>query len=154
MMRERIVPSWLAKGKPVLVLDILRQPWNATWQTDDPHEWLDALKRSQGCIGVWDECGSMCFAEPRLSRDLNYAATISRNDGHLVYFLSQRLYLVPPVFRLQCSWAYLFRLRGSDVKEAVELYPEPGLESALPRLAVGECIVIKPVQKPIKTRVF
>ncbi len=154
MMRERIVPEWIRRGRPVVVLDPLNQPWNATIQTTDPDEWLATMKRSRGCIGVWDECGSMCYADPKLASRLNYAATIARNDGHLVYFLSQRLYMVPLVFRLQCSWGYLFRLRGNDPAHAFELFPEPGLPAALPRLNPGECIHIKPLVKPVKIRVF
>ncbi len=161
MMREIIVPGWKSdklapnkKPRPVLVLDPLGQPWNATQQTRDPYEFLEMMQRSRGCVGIWDECGYMMEENPKLKRDLSYLATVSRNDGHIMYFLSQRFYLVPPTFRLQCTYAYLFRLRGRDAIEAVDLFPEPGLELALPALAVGECIVLKPFQKAVKTRVF
>lgn len=154
MLRERIVPQWIRAGRPVVVLDILRQPWGATYQTDDPYEFLATMQRSEGCIGIWDECGTMCDSEPRLKRDLQWLATVSRNAGHLVYFVSQRLYLVPPTFRYQCTRAYLFRLRARDAVEAAELYPEPGLEATLPNLASGECIVINGGQKAVRTRVF
>ncbi len=154
MMRERIVPHWVRAGRPVVVLDILRQPWGATVQTDDPAEFLATMKRSKGCIGVWDECGTMLDSDPALRRSMQYLATVSRNDGHLLYFLTQRLFIVPPTFRYQCSRAYLFRLRGRDATEAAQLYPEPGLETTLPNLLTGECIVIKPMGAPVKTRVF
>jgi hypothetical protein len=154
MMRERIIPEWIRRGRPVVVLDPLQQPWRATMQTTDPYEWLETMQRSEGCIGVWDECGFMMEENPALKRDMIWSATVSRNKGHLVYFLSQRFYLVPPSYRLQCTWAYLFRLRGRDLKEAVDLYPEPSLESALPALVPGQCILVKPFEKPVKFRVF
>jgi hypothetical protein len=154
MMRERIIPEWLRRGRAVVVLDPLSQPWRATWQTSDPYEWLGTLQRSEGCVAVWDECGTMIEERPELRRDLLWSATVSRNRGHLVYFLSQRFYLVPPSYRYQCTWGYLFRLRGRDLREAVELFPEPGLDTALPNLVPGECILTKPFEKPVKFRVF
>lgn len=154
MMRERIVPEWKRRGRPVVVLDPLQQPWGATFQTTDPYEFLATMQRSEGCIGVWDECGTMLDSEPRLKRDLQWLATVSRNGGHMMYFLSQRFYLVPPTFRYQCSRAYLFRLRGRDAIEAAQTYPEPGLETILPGLGVGECIAIAPFGKPVKFKAF
>ncbi len=154
MMRERIVPEWLRRNRPVVVLDPLSQPWGATVQTADPYEFLELMKRSEGCIGVWDECGTMLDSEPQLKRDLQWLATVSRNSGHMIYFLSQRLYLIPPTFRYQCTRAYLFRLRRRDAIEAAEAFPEPDLENVLPTLGVGECIVIAPLAAPVKTRVF
>jgi hypothetical protein len=155
MLREIIIPEWIRRGHPVCVLDPLSQPWRATYQTTDPHDWLDTLRRSKGCIGVWDECGNMCEEEPALKRELNYAATVSRNDGHLVYFVGQRLYQIPPTFRNQCSWSYLFRLRGRrDVQEAADLFPDQGVAESLPGLDYGECFLLRPFKKPVKTRIF
>lgn len=153
-MRERIVPAYMRGGRPVVVLDILRQPWGATAQTDDPYHFLDIMQRNTGAVGVWDECGTMLDSEPKLRRDLQWLATVSRNNGHTMYFLSQRFYLIPPTFRYQCTHGFLFRLRGRDAIEAAQLFPDPGLESMLPTLGVGECIITKPMEKAVKTRFF
>ncbi len=161
-MREVVIPSWLYPGRyrikrparHVLVLDPqLKAGWGATWVTKDPYEWLAALKASRSCVGVYDEAGNQLESDPKLEREMGWAAMESRNNGHLIYFLAQRAGQLPLGMRNQCGQAYVFHQRSEydrrwlSVTYGAEMF-------AANTLGVGECLIGLPMQKPVKTRFF
>lgn len=153
MLRERIIPAWIRQRRPVYVLDPVGQAWGATWQTDDPYLFLEVVQRSRGCVLVIDECDEMLRASGEQERALKYLATRSRNDGHLAYFLAQRLMQIPPSYRNQCSWGYVFNQVEEDAQEARKLFGEPILEQAT-TLPPGVCYHVRPLSPPTLIKVF
>lgn len=161
-MQRYVVPSWLSPQRfgirrpprPVAVLDPQRKPWPAgCWCTDDLDEWLETLKRSRQVVAVWEECGSMCEEDWHVAQRGKWAATQSRNLGHLVYFLAQRSKQVPPSIRNQCGTVYAFHQQ--DEQDRRILVGSYGPEFwAANQLDIGQCLVKRPMQKTVKTRFF
>lgn len=100
--------SFVRNGVPTLVLHKHREPWPddaATWQTEDPDEFLWKFARVQshacfmeladGLVDKYDERFHVCFTQ-------------GRHDGHRCYYLSQRAATVHPAIRENCESLALF----------------------------------------------
>lgn len=159
-LRQHIVPAWAwpekygirRPPKHVIVLDPIGQRWpGATFVTRDHLEWLEALQGSRGCVGVWDECGNDCESNPDIARQLLWAATLSGNNGHAVYFVGQRAFQIPPSIRNNCASAIVFHQRGlNDRKVLADVYGQEMM--AANTLATHECIVARSMERTVKTR--
>lgn len=158
VMRERIIPGWLRHPRTprqVAVLDPLGQDWGrGCWVTTDPYEWLDVLKRSRYVVGVVDEPELAINADPKLMQAMLWAATISRNYGHLIYFLAQSGYQLPVRFRSQCTWGYVFQQFPHDCRALVETFGNHELMTLPTQLPPGTCLLVKPLAQPVLVKVF
>lgn len=161
-MREAVIPAWRnpsrfrlrRPARNVLVLDPqLKADWGATWVTKDPLEWLAALKKSRSCVGVYDEAGNQLESDPKLTRDMGWAAMESRNNGHLIYFLAQRAGQLPLGMRNQCGQAYVFNQRSEFDRRWLAITYGEGMRSAN-RLEVGQCLIGLPMKNPVLCRFF
>lgn len=153
-IREKIIPLWKRRGRHVIVCDPLGQRWpGAARIVNRPEAMLAMMRCNQQMVGIWDECGSMCESESKLSDAVSWLAMQSRNRGHLIYFMAQRAYQLPIGFRNQCGSALVFHQR-SDVDRGclARLYGDEMLEAN--RLSIGECLVAAPMKKTVKVRMF
>ncbi len=163
-MSHHIAPSWLwpsrygIKRPPrkVLVCDVqMKAMWrgNYTFITDDVDEWVRALRANKDCVGIWDEAGNTMEADPGLARRHSWVAMQSRNLGHLIYFMCQRAGQLPLGMRNQCGQALVFNQRSDyDRRWCAMSYGQEMM--AADTLGVGECLIGRPMQKPVKTRFF
>lgn len=159
LVRESILPAYRRKGVAALVLDPVCQSWGAAppwiWQTDDPVAYLERAKRARRCVGIVDECSAHIGCDQRLARQCMWLATVSRNRGHMFYFLGQRLHHVPPSYRGQCSHGYLFNLTPDDAEAAVSHFNlSTSYALALTRLRPGLAYHVRPFTEPALVRVF
>ncbi len=152
LAREVIVPYWRSRGVHVAVLDPLEQRWGADWQTKDPLEFLERAQRSRRCVWILDECRQY-LGDYKTALALSYFALIGRNDGHLSYFLAQRVMQLPPEYRDQCSWLYAFQQTPASARILDTEYGHPELLGC-PALPLGTFLHVKPGAKCTKHRLF
>lgn len=154
LVREVLIPAWRKRRAPVLVLDPIGQRWgDVQYQTADPWLFLEKAQKSKGCVLIIDECEESLRSTPKVERGLKYLATMSRNDGHVAYFLAQRALQIPPSYRNQCSWAYAFQQNGKDAAELCQLLNRPELLTVT-GLPLGTFLHVRPGAKCVKIRLF
>lgn len=155
LAKEHIIPGWHRRGYAVLVLDPLAQPWPGAYrQTDDPMRFLDWMQRGERCIGIVDECSTSLRGDANLERQTRWLATQSRNRGHKVYFLGQRVLQMQPDVRNNCSEAFVFMQTPADARWFAEQWNLPAIEADAPRLPLGVCLRCSPFSDVTRLRVF
>jgi hypothetical protein len=152
IMRETVIPCWKRQGVAVAVLDPLGQRWGANYETPDPVRFLARLKASRRVVAVVDEWPH--FAKDwKTFNELQWLATIARNQGILSYFLAQRAMQVHPNVRNQCSKGLIFRQRPADAAILADLFDCDAINGAT-QLPLGECMRVEPFKPPVKIKAF
>lgn len=153
-LKRVIIPDHLKRGRPVMVLDPLRAPdWGAGVRTyDDPLRFLDTAARSKGCVLIIDEYPHFA-ADYAIRVKLDWCFTIARNYGHLSYVLAQRVMMIHPNVRNQCSNALLFKQPVRDLQDIMVLLDEPGVMAAS-NFVEGTGLMVQPFKTPVKFKVF
>ena len=159
LMREHLLPAWRRQGYSVAILDPLAQQWGPAklkdshlWMTTDPYEFLAALKAARRMVFVVDEPDLSIKTDAKTERAMQWAGTVSRNYGHLGYFLCQSAYQLPPRFRACCTWGYIFNQVEPDARCLSQLFGEDLM--AATTLPDGTFLHVKPLQKPVRTTIF
>jgi hypothetical protein len=153
LLTQCLMPAWARIGRPTIVLDPRGRSWPATFVTKDPDEWLATLQRSWGCVGIWDECGQMCYEDPAVARRLAWSVTVGRNWYHEIYLVAQRTTMVPPALRSQCSSAFIFHQVAPDAEAIAKQYGDPVLLGAS-SLYPGHAFVRRSFKRTEKTVFF
>lgn len=135
----KIVCRKTSEKAKTAVLDPLRsQDWGATFQTDDPDEFLKYLRENKSHVVFVDE-GATTIG--RFNEEMEWLATQSRHWGHSCFFISQRATQMATTIRHQCSKAYIFAVGSKDAEMFAEEWNEPGLKN-LPRIQKGEFYLV------------
>ena len=80
-------------------------------------------------------------------------ATRTRHRGHSVFFIGQRVTLLPPAIRTQCEHAYVFRQNSR--REIMHLCEEFGDDArSIGELQRGECLYLSTYSHPVRINVF
>lgn len=146
IMREVIIPAHRHAGRWVGVLDPLGGIWPANWTTTDPAAFVAAAKASSRCVWVVDEYAQFT-ADYKTMKALEWIFTVGRNRGHLAYALAQRLMMIPPNVRNQCSHAIVFNQQSSDLEDLAGLMNQPGVREAT-RFPAGKALLVEPFTDP------
>jgi hypothetical protein len=154
LCREFLAPAWNSRGFATYALDPLRQPWPVYWQTDNPERFLEAMKNSTRCVGFVDEAQETMRGNPQRERDMAWLGLQSRNKGHVLYFLAQRIMQLPPNVRNQCTEAYIFRQTADDAEWLAVHFQCDALRLMIPTLERGVCVRVGNHKTPEKMRVF
>lgn len=80
-------------------------------------------------------------------------AFMSGNNGHLCYFIAQRLMMVPPNVREQCSTAVIFRQAPKSLALLADQFDEPRIMEAR-QYPKGVAMKIEPFEDPRVLRLF
>lgn len=95
---------------------IVESSWNADFITDNPDDFVKVLFDNDNCLGVVDEAGDKEIAG-RYAGVMTKTATISRNFGHRMIYISQRAKMLDPNIRAQCTDIYVFYSSPNDIKD-------------------------------------
>lgn len=146
IMREVIIPAHRRAGRWVGVLDPLGGIWPANWTTTDPLAFVAAAKNSSRCVWVVDEYAQFT-ADYKTMKALEWIFTVGRNRGHLAYALAQRLMMIPPNVRNQCSHAVVFNQQSTDLEDLAGLMNQPGIRAAA-TFPAGKALLVEPFTEP------
>jgi len=152
-LKEIIIPGHRAAGRDVIVLDPLGAEWrHATRVTQDPHRFVDCLKRSWNCVGIVDEI-RVFYDDFKARIGIEWCFFAGRNRGHLMYCAAQRMRMIPPNIREQCGHALLFNQNAAGLRDIADDLNQPDaiLAAQLPR---GQCLICAPMAAPIWYEVF
>lgn len=152
VMRDYIIPAHRRLGRKVLVLDPLAQPWPADHATADPDEFVRIARASRSLVLVVDEYAQFT-GDYQTARALEWCFTVARNSGHLSYALAQRLLMIPPNVRNQCSRALVFRQAAADLADLARLLDDPRIMRAA-QFPAGRCLKVEPFADPVEVRTF
>lgn len=152
LLKETIIPAHRRAGRWVGVLDPLGAQWPADWCTDDPMRFVAAARASRSCVWVVDEFRHFAKNWDALM-ELEWLFTIGRNHGHLCYAVAQRMMMVPPNVRDQCSHAVVFQQPRASLQHLVDQMNCPGILEA-ESLPKGTAIVVEPFENPRKIKLF
>lgn len=160
IVKEVLIPRARRAGVRTLVLDpvippqFARKEWGADYCTDDPGALVAVAKASRKCLIFIDEYGYWMDQGKDAERELQWCFTLARNWGHVSYAMAQRLYgMIPPAVRNQCDQAVVFNQARADLESLAEKLNQPAITDAalFPR---GVAYVVRPLEKPVKIRVF
>lgn len=155
LMKSIIIPDYRRRGIKVAVLDPLELPgWNADYQTSNPYEFMEVVRKSRNIVTVIDEYAHF-QSDWKAWRLIEKCATIMRNFGQLHYAMAQRAMMVPPNVRNQCDKAIVFEQQQEDIEYMAYRYKCPEILKAdnpieFPR---GTFLVVKPLKIPVRCRV-
>lgn len=152
IMREIIIPSHRRLDRFVGVLDPLEGAWPASWSTADAARFVAAAKASRRCVWVVDEYAQFT-ADWETGKTLEWLFTVARNFGHLSYALAQRVKMIPPNVRNQCSHAIVFNQQAADLADLAAMMNQPRIMEAA-NFPKGVCMVVEPFTEPRVLRVF
>ena len=103
------------RGIHTIVLDPMYDPnWQASFQTANPHKFLEIVKKSSNCAIFIDESGDIVG---RYDEEMHWLATKARHWGHNSHFISQRAKQISKTVRDQCSFLFAFNMSYDDSKE-------------------------------------
>lgn len=120
----------------------------------DTDEFIDIVFDNDRCLVVVDEAGeAIGRAQSRDTEHRIKLATRTRHRGHSVFFIGQRLNLLPPAIRSQCEAAYVFRQNSR--REIMLLAEEFGEHAKkVDRLAKGQCLYLSTFGTPELIELF
>lgn len=152
IMRTLIINAHRRSGRWVGVLDPLEGTWPSNWSTSDPLAFTAAAKASRHCVWVVDEYAQFT-ADYEAMKTLEWCFTVGRNRGHLCYALAQRVMMVPPNVRNQCSHAIVFNQKPADLAELAGMMNQPRILEAASYPA-GTCMLVEPFKEPRVLKLF
>lgn len=147
VLKELIIPQHRRAGRWVGVLDPLNAPgWGADWVTDDPFRFVAAARKSTRCVWIVDEF-RVFATDYKALKELEWLFFAAGNYGHLCYASAQRLMMIPPNVRDQCSHSITFQQTRRGLETLAEQFNQPAILQAesLPRF---HAIVAEPFKEP------
>lgn len=165
LVKKLVIPSWLARGTPVAVLDPVsedmdqptaRQFWSgASWVTSDPERFRAVMKKSSHVVAIVDELAEWQARDFKNLDRIAWLSICGGNRGILPYFIGQRMVFVPPRIRNLCTdGVIVFQQSEPDARAILDSYPmHPGV-MAVTTYPPGVALVMVPNQNPVKIRVF
>lgn len=123
---KAICRNLAASQIPTLVLDPMHDEWAASFQTDDPDEFLRAFWQYRSCHVFIDESGDSIG---RFNKLMDQTATKGRHWGHSCYYITQRGAQISRTIRDQCSHLFLFATARPDAKVHAIEWNQPELEN-------------------------
>lgn len=152
LLKEHIIPAHRSAGRWVGVLDPVGAPWPANWTTSDPLAFVAAAKASRSCVWIVDEFRT--FMDDYKARSaLEWLFYAGRNFGHLAYACAQRMKMIPPNVRDQCSHAVVFQQPAESLAQLVEQYNQPAIMQAA-TFPPGVAMIAEPFKPPRIIRTF
>lgn len=137
-------------GKTVIVLDPLKDVWDADLITKNNEEFLQAAKSHPQMKCFVDESGQ---AIGRYNQEMEWLATTARHWGHQSFFITQRPAQLSKTVRDQCYRAFIFRVSKDDADTLAAEFCEEELKncSSLERFHYYEVgRFVKPVKKKLQ----
>lgn len=156
LAKRSIIPTHRAAGRWVGVLDPVLVNvvgasqaavlWGCNWCTADPFAFVAAAKKSMRCVWIVDEF-RVFSRDWNAMNELEWMFFAARNWGHLCYAMAQRLKMIPPNVREQCSHAIIFQQTRDGLEELARQYNQPEILrcETLPRF---QAMVVEPYEKP------
>ena len=156
-MKELTIPTQRRAGRWVGVLDpiltdavgvpMATKLWGADWVTASPEAFVHAARHSEECVWIVDEY-RVFSKDYDATTCLEWMAFAAGNFGHLCYFMAQRLMMIPPNVRGQCSNAIVFEQAPEELKDLSRQFncPEILNASQLPRF---QAILKEEYQPPV-----
>jgi len=127
-LAKSLAAEYKKQGFGVLVLDPMHDPgWQADFQTDNQHEFMDVFFNSRSCMVFVDEAGESVGQYDKL---MTRTATKGRHWGHCVHYISQRGAMVNRSVRDQCKHLFLFATALEDCKLYAREFNKPVLLEA------------------------
>ncbi len=146
-LNKALAAGLRSRGIRVVVLDPLRDKWDADEQTHDPEKFLRLVRTTdpQRTAVFVDESAS---ALDKYDTRFDVLATTGRHLGCLSHFISHRLTQLSPTIRAQCMRRWIFRCDPRDARELAMLHNEPKLSRAseLPQLSFFYLEPFKPLR--------
>ena len=125
LMKEVIIPSHRRAGRWVGVLDpVGAGDWPADWVTSDPLRFVAASRTARGCVFIVDEVAKY-RADYKAITALEEMFFMTGNYGNLCYAIAQRIMMVPPNIRDQCSNAIVFQQTSTSLALLAEQFNQP-----------------------------
>lgn len=113
-----------------LVLDMMSgdgSEWACDYWTDDPVEFQRVAMYNEQCFLFIDEGGESLN---KWAKETEWFGTQSRQWGHRLVFVTQRLAQMNATIRGQCGAIVTFNVHDIDAKKAAETFNDPDLKLA------------------------
>ena len=133
-LAKKIVQKLKNQGIKSIVLDRMRDNFNADYSTTDKQKFLDTVFKSYNCAVFVDESGQEF---DKRNSAMNKLATMSRHWGHSAFFLGQRYTDIPKTVRDQCGRIFIFCISFDDSKILANEFNSEELRNAY-KLQQGE----------------
>lgn len=148
-----IIPSHRRIRRWCGVLDPVGAPdWGADWVTQDVERFVEASRNSRDCVWFIDEVAKYRQNYKEIC-GLEEMAFMSGNRGHMCYFIAQRLMMVPPNIREQCSTAIVFQQAPSSLALLAEQFNQPRIME-VKDFPKGTAMVCEPFAEPRVIKLF
>ena len=151
-LAHKLASEYKESGRKIIILDPIGGSRWATYgeTTTSPKRFLRRVWATKSCAVFVDEASTVLS---KADDDFTRLATISRHWGHRVHFIAQRYTAMPPVYRHQCSYLYLFASGRKDGEVLAEEWNCEELQNAH-KLPKGTCYTLRRHGKVATVRVF
>jgi hypothetical protein len=126
-LAKQVAAELRARKIGVIVLDPMRDKWDADFQTDDKDKFQQIAMESTNCALFIDESGESIG---QYQSEMFWLATRARHKGHSSHFITQRPAQLSPTVRDNCTKLYCFRVGLNDAKIMAQDWGKPELMQA------------------------
>lgn len=119
----------LARGRHVLYFDTNKNEFACSFRTRDMARLLDVAKRAWNCLIVIDDAQKVLTNQAQ-DKPWEWFVTEARHRGHQTMILAQRATCIPPIYRENTRYLYLYRVNPDTASVWAEEFGDPELNKA------------------------
>lgn len=119
----------LARGRHVLYFDTNGNEFACSFRTNSMARLLDVAKRSWNALIVIDDAQKV-LTNQAAAKEWEWFVTESRHRGHQTMILAQRATCIPPLYRENMRYLYLYAVNPDTAEVWAEEFGDPSLVKA------------------------